>query len=256
MVRNGRTDAGGRIVIGHRENASRCSSCLRQDAKRPCWTSCTEHRVLPRCGADRGQPDDAGQWLDRWLTEYKVGTVRPVPRGLPPLHRILHQAAAGRQQISLSPAGHPADVRRLKTRGHPQHPEMGHQLSDSMVRHIHSPTTRTERRSAGAHHSKKPHRRHDSAQAQLQAQAHSHRAEIGCFLQWWSRMRCGVTSSKRTDDRPAPRRDLRSAVERLRWEYRYAEGMRTSTASGRANTPSARRRPIKACAPSSAAQRD
>ena len=82
-----------------------------------------------------------GQWLDRWLTEYKAGTVRPGT--LEGYHRYIEyyiKPQLGDKQISLlSQQDIQRMYRRLKTEGRiREHPEMGHQLSDSMVRHIHS----------------------------------------------------------------------------------------------------------------------
>ena len=82
-----------------------------------------------------------GEWLDRWLTEYKAGTVRP---GTLKSYRCYIEyyikPQLGDKQISLiSRQDIQRMYRRLKTEGRiREHPEMGHQLSDSMVRHIHS----------------------------------------------------------------------------------------------------------------------
>ena len=82
-----------------------------------------------------------GQWLDRWLTEYKAGTVRP---GTLKSYRCYIEyyikPQLGDKQISLiSQQDIQRMYRRLKTEGRiHEHPEMNHQLSDSMVRHIHS----------------------------------------------------------------------------------------------------------------------
>ena len=81
------------------------------------------------------------EWLDRWLTEYKAGTVRP---GTLKSYRCYIEyyikPQLGDKQISLISQ---QDIQRmycrLKTEGRiHEHPEMDHQLSDSMVRHIHS----------------------------------------------------------------------------------------------------------------------
>ena len=82
-----------------------------------------------------------GEWLDRWLTEYKAGTVRP---GTLKSYRCYIEyyikPQMGDKQISLiSQQDIQRMYRRLKTEGRiHEHPEMDHQLSDSMVRHIHS----------------------------------------------------------------------------------------------------------------------
>ena len=81
------------------------------------------------------------QWLDRWLTEYKAGTVRPgTLAGYRRYIEYYVKPQLGDKQISLlSQQDIQRMYRRLKTEGRiHEHPEMGHQLSDSMVRHIHS----------------------------------------------------------------------------------------------------------------------
>ena len=81
------------------------------------------------------------QWLDRWLTEYKAGTVRPgTLEGYRRYIEYYVKPQLGDKQISLlSQQDIQRMYRRLKTEGRiHEHPEMGHQLSDSMVRHIHS----------------------------------------------------------------------------------------------------------------------
>lgn len=82
-----------------------------------------------------------GEWLDRWLTEYKEGTVRPGT--LTSYRRYIDdyiKPQLGDKQISLvSQQDIQRMYRRLKTGGRiHEHPELGHQLSDSLVRHIHS----------------------------------------------------------------------------------------------------------------------
>lgn len=82
-----------------------------------------------------------GQWLDRWLTEYKAGTVRPgTLEGYRRYIEYYIKPQLGDKQISLlSQQDIQRMYRRLKTEGRiHEHPEMGHQLSDSMVCHIHS----------------------------------------------------------------------------------------------------------------------
>ena len=84
-----------------------------------------------------------GQWLDRWLTEYKAGTVRPSTlKSYRCYIEYYIKPQLGDKQISLiSQQDIQRMYRRLKTEGRiHEHPEMGHQLSDSMVRHIHSTT--------------------------------------------------------------------------------------------------------------------
>ena len=82
-----------------------------------------------------------GQWLDRWLTEYKAGTVRPgTLKSYCCYIEYYIKPQLGDKQISLiSQQDIQRMYRRLKTEGRiHEHPEMDHQLSDSMVRHIHT----------------------------------------------------------------------------------------------------------------------
>ena len=93
------------------------------------------------CIRDRDSRMTLGQWLDRWLTEYKAGTVRPgTLEGYRRYIEYYIKPQLGDKQISLlSQQDIQRMYRRLKTEGRiHEHPEMGHQLSDSMVRHIHS----------------------------------------------------------------------------------------------------------------------
>ena len=132
----------GRIVIGHRENG--------EPLFRHVYTK-TQKALLDKlhqnieCYRDVDLTEDSrmtlGQWLNRWLTEYKAGMVRP---GTLKNYRCYIEyyikPQLGDKQISLlSQQDIQRMYRRLKTEGRiHEHPEMDHQLSDSMVRHIHS----------------------------------------------------------------------------------------------------------------------
>ena len=132
----------GRIVVGHKKNGTP----IFQHAYAHTQKELTEklHQNIERY-QDVELTEDSrmtlGQWLDRWLTEYKAGTVRPGT--LEGYHRYIEyyiKPQLGDKQISLiSQQDIQRMYRRLKTEGRiHEHPEMGHQLSDSMVRHIHS----------------------------------------------------------------------------------------------------------------------
>ena len=96
-----------------------------------------------------------GQWLDRWLTEYKAGTVRPgTLEGYRRYIEYYIKPQLGDKQISLlSQQDIQRMYRRLKTEGRI------HTTSPSVSSPVRSWTT---------------------------------------SLQWWSRTRCGETSSKRS----------------------------------------------------------
>ncbi len=96
-----------------------------------------------------------GQWLDRWLTEYKAGTVRPgTLEGYRRYIEYYIKPQLGDKQISLlSQQDIQRMYRRLKTEGRI---------------HTTSPSVSSPARSWTP------------------------------SLQWWSRTRCGETSSRRS----------------------------------------------------------
>ena len=132
----------GRIVIGHRENGEPLFRHIYAKTQKVLLDKL--HQNI-ECYRDVELTEDSrmtlGQWLDRWLTEYKAGTVRP---GTLKSYRCYIEyyikPQLGDKQISLiSQQDIQRMYRRLKTEGRiHEHPEMDHQLSDSMVRHIHS----------------------------------------------------------------------------------------------------------------------
>ena len=136
-------DAGkGRIVIGHKENGEPLFRHVYAKTQKALLDKL--HQNI-ECYRDVELTEDSrmtlGQWLDRWLTEYKAGTVRPgTLEGYRRYIEYYIKPQLGDKQISLiSQQDIQRMYRRLKTEGRiHEHPEMDHQLSDSMVRHIHS----------------------------------------------------------------------------------------------------------------------
>ena len=132
----------GRIVIGHKENGEPLFRHVYAKTQKALLDKL--HQNI-ECYQDVELTEDSrmtlGEWLDRWLTEYKAGTVRP---GTLKSYRCYIEyyikPQLGDKQISLiSQQDIQRMYRRLKTEGRiHEHPEMNHQLSDSMVRHIHS----------------------------------------------------------------------------------------------------------------------
>lgn len=132
----------GRIVIGHRENGEPLFRHVYAKTQKVLLDKL--HQNI-ECYRDVELTEDSrmtlSEWLDRWLAEYKAGTVRP---GTLKSYRCYIEyyikPQLGDKQISLiSQQDIQRMYRRLKTEGRiREHPEMGHQLSDSMVRHIHS----------------------------------------------------------------------------------------------------------------------
>ena len=132
----------GRIVIGHKENGEPLFRHVYAKTQKALLDKL--HQNI-ECYRDVELTEDSrmtlGQWLDRWLTEYKAGTVRPgTLEGYRRYIEYYIKPQLGDKQISLiSQQDIQRMYRRLKTEGRiHEHPEMNHQLSDSMVRHIHS----------------------------------------------------------------------------------------------------------------------
>ena len=132
----------GRIVIGHRENGEPLFRHVYAKTQKALLDKL--HQNI-ECYRDVELTEDSrmtlGEWLDRWLAEYKAGTVRSgTLEGYRRYIEYYIKPQLGDKQISLiSQQDIQRMYRRLKTEGRiHEHPEMGHQLSDSMVRHIHS----------------------------------------------------------------------------------------------------------------------
>ena len=132
----------GRIVIGHKENGEPLFRHVYAKTQKALLDKL--HQNI-ECYRDVELTEDSrmtlGQWLDRWLTEYKAGTVRPgTLKSYRGYIEYYIKPQLGDKQISLiSQQDIQRMYRRLKTEGRiHEHPEMDHQLSDSMVRHIHS----------------------------------------------------------------------------------------------------------------------
>ena len=132
----------GRIVIGHRENGEPLFRHVYAKTQKALLDKL--HQNI-ECYRDVELTEDSrmtlGQWLNRWLTEYKAGTVRPgTLEGYRRYIEYYIKPQLGDKQISLiSQQDIQRMYHRLKTEGRiHEHPEMDHQLSDSMVRHIHT----------------------------------------------------------------------------------------------------------------------
>ena len=132
----------GRIVIGHRENGEPLFRHVYAKTQKALLDKL--HQNI-ECYRDVELTEDSrmtlGEWLDRWLAEYKAGTVRPgTLKSYRGYIEYYIKPQLGDKQISLiSQQDIQRMYRRLKTEGRiHEHPEMDHQLSDSMVRHIHT----------------------------------------------------------------------------------------------------------------------
>ena len=132
----------GRIVIGHKENGEPLFRHVYAKTQKALLEKL--HQNI-ECYRDVELTEDSrmtlGEWLDRWLTEYKEGTVRPgTLTGYRHYIESYIKPQLGDKQISLiSQQDVQRMYRRLKTGGRVhEHPEQGRQLSDALVRHIHS----------------------------------------------------------------------------------------------------------------------
>ena len=95
-----------------------------------------------------------GEWLDRWLDEYKEGTIRPSTLySYRQYAKLYIKPILGDKVISRIT---PTDVQRMYTklkregRIH-EHPEYGHQLSDAMLSRIHAMLHHAMKDAVGAH---------------------------------------------------------------------------------------------------------
>ena len=132
----------GRIIIGHKQNGDSIYRHVYAKTQKELLDKL--HRNIEDYH-DVDLTEDSrmtlGEWLDRWLSEYKADTVRPgTLRGYQTLTAQYVKPQLGGKQISLITT---QDVqrmyRRLKKEGRViEHPEKGTQLADSTVRGIHS----------------------------------------------------------------------------------------------------------------------
>lgn len=95
-----------------------------------------------------------GEWLDRWLDEYKAGTIRhSTMYGYRQYARLYIKPILGDKVISRITS---TDIQRMYTklkregRIH-EHPEYGYQLSDAMLSRIHAMLHQAMKDAVGAH---------------------------------------------------------------------------------------------------------
>ena len=131
----------GRIIVGHKENGEPLFRHVYAKTQKALLDKL--HQNI-ECYRDVELTEDSrmtlGEWLDRWLTEYKEGTIRPGT--LANYRRYIElyiKPQLGDKQVSLITQ---QDVqrmyRRLKKNGRVrEHPELDYQLSDATVCHIH-----------------------------------------------------------------------------------------------------------------------
>ena len=132
----------GRIVVGHKKNGAPIFHHVYANTQKELTDKL--HQSIERY-QDVELTEDSrmtlGEWLDVWLRDYKEGTIRPsTMKCYRQFIDCYIKPQLGHKQVSLITS---QDIQRmyrcLKTEGRiHEHPEMDHQLSDSMVRHIHS----------------------------------------------------------------------------------------------------------------------
>lgn len=131
----------GRIVIGHKQNGDSIFRHVYAKTQKELLNKL--HRNIEDYH-DVDLTEDSrmtlGEWLDRWMEEYKADIVRPgTLRGYRTLIEQYIKPQLGGKQVPLITT---QDVqrmyRRLKKEGRVnEHPEKGTQLADSTVRGIH-----------------------------------------------------------------------------------------------------------------------
>ena len=128
----------GRIVIGHKENGEPLFRHVYAKTQKALLDKLHQNIESYR---DVELTEDSrmtlGEWIDRWLTEYKASTVRPGT--LENYRRYIDlyiKPQLGGKQVSLvSQQDIQRMYRRLKTDGRiREHPELDHQLSDGRRR--------------------------------------------------------------------------------------------------------------------------
>ena len=131
----------GRIVIGHKNNGEPLFRHVYAKTQKALLDKL--HQNI-ECYRDVELTEDSrmtlGEWLDKWLTDYKEGTVRPSTlTGYRHFVNDYIKPQLGNKQILLISQ---QDVQRmyrcLKKEGRVhEHAELGHELSDTMVHSIH-----------------------------------------------------------------------------------------------------------------------
>ena len=132
----------GRIVVGHKKNGAP----IFQHAYAHTQKELTEklHQNIERY-QDVELTEDSrmtlGEWLDRWLTDYKENTVRPgTLTGYRSCIENYIKPQLGGKQVSLVTAQDVQKLyRRLKENGRVrEHPQLGYALSDTTINRLHA----------------------------------------------------------------------------------------------------------------------
>ena len=131
----------GRIVVGHKENGTPIfrylSAKTQKELLKKLHQNIEEYRDVD---LNENSKMPLGQWLDRWLEEYAVPTVRPSTlegyRGY--IARNIKPYLGDKQVGKITREDVQKLYRELQKNGRKEfHPEYGYQLSDATIRRIH-----------------------------------------------------------------------------------------------------------------------
>ena len=132
----------GRIVVGHKANGDPIFRHVYAKTQRELTEKL--HQSI-ECYQDVELTEDSrmtlGEWLDRWLAEYKDGTIRPgtLESYRNYIESYIKPQLGGKQVSLITTQDVQRMYRRLKTGGRVrENTEGSRQLSDSTVRHIHT----------------------------------------------------------------------------------------------------------------------
>ena len=145
----------GRIVVGHKEDGDPIFQYVLAPTQKALLDKLHQNIETFR---DVELTEDSrmtlGQWLDRWMEDYAADTLRPnTLRSYEQYIRCYVKPYLGNKVVSRITA---QDIQKLYTklkregRVH-EHPEHGHELSDTMVRRIHAMLHRCLRDAEAAH---------------------------------------------------------------------------------------------------------
>ena len=132
----------GRIVVGHKANGDPIFRHVYAKTQK----ALTEklHQSI-ECYQDVELTEDSrmtlGEWLDRWLTDYKENTVRPgTLAGYRSCIENYIKPQLGGKQVSLMTSQDVQKLyRRLKENGRVrEHPQLGYALSDTTINRLHA----------------------------------------------------------------------------------------------------------------------
>ena len=176
----------GRIVVGHKENGEPIFRYV---------LAKTQKELLAKLHRDMDIYQDAqltedsrmtlGEWMDRWMEEYGAVTLRPnTLRSYEQYIRCYVKPYLGGKIVSrVTRLDIQKLYRKLKKEGRVHdHPEYGHELSDSMVLRIHAMLQPLPQGcGTGSHRPLQPNGRCQAAQEQLQTKAGSRPGADGCL---------------------------------------------------------------------------